>query len=260
MRRLVSHTVLILMLILAAWLGWRIFSSESQSDLTPLPTNAPVTAPLSITGMDYHDYENSALKSRISVDQIEIRPRVFSGLRIHALNEIVLKKVRFDLYRALSGPSLEENGRNDPAVPELSLTHGLSSNITNLARFRGAGRISRALFEDITLNIFEDDEFYLSLEAGSAVLDLRKKSVEFSQALLYGRDISYRIATPLLKWHEDLKLFELPGDYLLIFDDKIFRGRAARINSSFQIRVLPGGMPPEKTDMIRVPQKNQPAP
>lgn len=245
MRCLFSYSLLLAILLLTGWLTWQILSAGPVSEPAAVHQQTANKTPLSITGMTYNNYEADRLISHISVDQLQVQPRSFGIFRVRAVNEVILTHARIELH-SYSDDAQSYSENLDPEQPqELSLAGAFSESIDGLATIRGMGRITRALFQPLSLSMLRDESPYLQLRAQTAELDIQKKTVEFQKALLIGRQADVRLSTAVLIWHEKHKRFHVPGEYQLFVKNRILTGKSAQLDADLNILVLPGGTPPK---------------
>lgn len=244
MRRLVSHSLLLLIILLTGWLIWQILSAEPSTE--PLPVHQDTgRTPLAISGMTYNNYQYDRLVSHISVDELLVQSRSFGFFRIRSINEAVLTNARIQVHNYSSDIDSDTEPLNSESPEQLSLSSAFSESIDGLSSIRGMGRITRALFRPISLTVFTDQSPSLRLRAQSAELDMQKKNVEFHRAQLGGSHVAFRLTTQRLIWNERLEQFQIPGDYQLHFNDRVLTGRLAQLDGNLNLRVLPGGTPPK---------------
>jgi len=190
--------------------------------------------PLSIIDMAYNTYRDEELVSKIQVQEFQVRPRKFGIFRIRNINEVALRKARFDLFHGTSAKAGQD------AREEVSLSAGLSESINGLAGLRGMGQITRATMDPMVLNIYRDGQPSLHLQAGRAIFDLKKQLFDFKKTRLLGPRKNFQLVTPLLRWDEQHKVFLVPGEYRLITGEGIRKGSGAVVDGEFNLRPVAG--------------------
>ncbi len=231
MRRTFSSLLLLTIVLFVGGLVWLLVNGHDSKPAVSLLEKGR-QRPLSITGLVYDSYRNNKLATSIRAEQLQVKPRKFGIFRVRNLNEVSLKRTRFDLFQ---DSSVAAEGENQA---QMSLTAGFAEGVNGLTGLRGMGQISRATIDSMSLNISRDGKPWLHLQARSAIFDLKKHLFDFNKARLLGPQKDFQLVTALLRWDEQQKIFHVPGDYRLITSEGIKQGSGAVVDDQFNVRPI----------------------
>lgn len=186
---------------------------------------------LRLGGFSSASYDGARLLSRFSADELKIAPRRFSVFNIRSVNELVLSNVHIEVHR----------DRRQADGPQGLLPAGetLAPLIGDRAAGRGLGRITRGVFNGLTIELFSGGAPHLGVQAKKAHLNLKNRQLEMRAALLEHLPRRKKILSERIIWDEAQQAFLIPGPYRAETPAGSARGEGIKVDLDFRVTRLP---------------------
>ncbi len=224
--RFLPVTLILGTLAVAGWIFWGL----SQQPEAPVASSSSPSAPLSIKGLAYSNYEGDQLLSRVEANRLQVRPRKFFVFNIKSVNEVILEQGRFEIHMVEN----QEAGKGE----RFSLGAELSTSVNGLAGLKGMGRITRCLVGGMAMDIFLAGKPHFLVKAEKAFMDFQKKETRFENVLLEGGASEKKIWAEQVWWDEGQQIFRIPGKYKARTPRGNASGEGILIDLDFRVRKL----------------------
>lgn len=162
-----------------------------------------------IKGLDVSNYNFSTFKSRIRINNLEIRPRKFSIFRIKSINELLLKDVHLEVH------SKPEKSKEEGSAS--SFGGQLFKSFNNLDQLIEFGAVQRIVFVNFTYRtmIAETKLPKQTVTADQAIYDVKKKVMTMKNAKVELFSLHKRLTAPELIWDEKKQIWRVKKNAIL---------------------------------------------
>lgn len=211
----------LLITILTIFLFFHTFYSKKLDDVDR-QAHSTSPSPFNISGLSFSNYQTDQLISKVQVNQLYIRPRKLGPFTMKSVNELFMQQAYFQFYL---WPESEGN------LGGASLGDGLASSMEGITqmRSRGIGHIVRGKVRKMALDIYRQQQTYISLRSAQAVFDFNRKETRFRDAILKVHTEDFQLTSDLIVWDDEGEFFYVPGNYLLKDSHGEHSGRKLRI-------------------------------
>lgn len=205
---------------------------SAKKQPTELLKSAEINRPLLIKMFTYTKVDEYGLNNILQADLLEVRPRRFMAFNAKSVNEAVLRNAHVVLYTY---------EHKEPA-PELldffdyeSVPLFKEQKRTDSARIEPLGRVTRLLADQITIEMYRDDQKILVLEAATALIDKKKEGINFFNATLQDVRSHRFIKSRKILWDRQRKVFVIPGQFIDTVPSGSVIGRSIEISIDFMV-------------------------
>ena len=167
--------------------------------------------PFVMQGVDYTAYENALPVMRIRADEIKINPRKILAFNIRKINEVTITNARMEIYLT---PNSREN--NPFSYIERTIAPILLEKDVKRRSGTEFGLITRGVVKKMNIVVLDQQKPVLSIQANTAVLDLKKNKVKMQSACVNDPPTERSISGETIFWDGKNKCFSIPGPYSLI--------------------------------------------
>jgi hypothetical protein len=187
---------------------------ESSSDVA--------TGPLSVEGLAYAEHAGSELTRRIEAAQLLVVPRHLGVFQVAGLYEVVLTRVRIELF-------LDALRR----VPAPSGSSGLATPL-QLTPFHDRGKLVATSLYDVQGVAVRGGTPVSRFSAANARLDVGSGDVVLNDFRITHVPTARTVQARRALWRAQANEFRIAGDYLLTDGSALRKGRGLQVDLEFR--------------------------
>lgn len=207
------------------------FKTQDDSSVGKAVPRSSSERPLQIEGLEYTNYEEGRVVSRIKMDRLDVRPRKFGIFRIKSVNEVYLKRMSLVMFTH-NGQVTVDSSAQAPSMGKM-----LVDSLQGLSQLRNLGRIQRVLMDNLELLTVRAEPKKLEkvVRARKAVFDVRKKVMALEHAYIENFTHKRRLKADKIKWDERHKHWIVEQQAALWDDGQKTLLSRARLNENLEL-------------------------
>ena len=183
--------------------------------------------PMRIEGFTYTTSKDNKLVAKLTADEFKINPRKFFVFNVNPFNEATITNAKMEVYLFDEKPQ---------EVDLFSFREGLISLKNKEKRkavLKEIGLVTRGVVKGLKLDVYKNNKLAFVVKAQRAYTDFRKKETKLMNASVEDVSLKKRISSKSVIWDNKEKVFKVPGEYMMLVDGKVTKGKGLEIGLDF---------------------------
>lgn len=208
-KSIIRKSLLFMIILFVCWGAYSIISYENAL-LATEPLTVDPNRPIQMSGMRYSSYYDSNLLSRVTFDNLQVRPRRFGPFKIQSINEVFIRNARIEKRPTPLKEAPSNKGKSSSST-------NLSSNLKQFLISQKVGRVQRIIvmgLQYVRINNHVDG-IISQIIARKAEYDLRGKKLVLTDAQLDDYASTRHLSAKKLEWSEKRRAWWVSGNATL---------------------------------------------